>query len=203
VNASGPASGRDAGRIGPNAVVRLAEALESQVGRTQARAVFLAAGQPQFLAAAPEAMVDECVVTALYASLRGTLGSAAAAVAARRAGELTGDYLLARRIPAAVRGVLKMLPSSLAAPLLVDAIRRHAWTFAGSGRFTVAGRRPLRLSITGCPICRGASSPTVLCDYYAATFERLFAALVCTRCTVRETGCAATGSPACVFEVRW
>ena len=90
----------------------------------------------------------------------------------------------------------------MAAPLLVSAIRRNAGTFAGTGTFTATGQ-PLRLSITGCPVCRGATSPHCVCDYYAATFERLFAALVSPGCSVREAACAATGAPACVFAVTW
>jgi divinyl protochlorophyllide a 8-vinyl-reductase len=197
-----PLAGSAFGRIGPNAVIRLAEALEAQVGARRTHEIFNAAGQARFLAARPESMVDERAVTALYASLRSTLGPAAAALAARRAGELTGDYLLAHRIPGIVRGLLKMLPARLAAPLLVSAIRRNAWTFAGSGTFTATGR-PLRLSIAGCPVCRGAMSLHCVCDYYAATFERLFAALVSPECRVRETACEAAGAPACVFEVTW
>ena len=202
MNAAVPLAGAGAGRIGPNAVIRLAEALEAQVGARRTHEIFRAAGQAQFLAARPESMVDERAVTALYASLRSTLVPADAADAARRAGELTGDYLLAHRIPGAVRGLLTMLPARLAAPLLVSAIRRNAWTFAGSGSFAATGR-PLRLSITGCPVCRGATSPHCVCDYYAATFERLFAALVSPRCRVRETACEATGASACVFDVKW
>ena len=117
-------------------------------------------------------------------------------------GELTGDYLLAHRIPGAVRGLLRRLPARLAAPLLVGAIRRHAWTFAGSGTFA-ATSDPLTLSISGCPICRGSTSPYCVCDCYAATFERLFAALVSPGCRVREIACEATGAPSCVFEVAW
>jgi divinyl protochlorophyllide a 8-vinyl-reductase len=203
VSAAGLAVGGRTARIGPNAVTRLAEALEAQVGRTRSREIFVAAGQPQFLAAPPEDMVDERAVTALYASLRRSLGPDEAAEAARRAGQLTGDYLLEHRIPGVVRALLKALPASLAAPLLVSAIRRHAWTFAGSGKFAAQGGRPLRLSITGCPICKGATSSDGICDYYAATFERLFAALVCATCAVRETACEATGAPACVFEISW
>ena len=202
MTAAVPLAGNGAGRIGPNAVIRLAEALEAQVGSPRTHEIFRAAGQAQFLATRPESMVDESAVTALHASLRSTLDPAAAATAARRAGELTGDYLLAHRIPGAVRGLLKMLPARLAAPLLVSAIRRNAWTFAGSGTFTATGQ-PLRLSISGCPICRGAGSPHCVCDYYAATFERLFAVLVSPGCRVRETACEATGAPACVFEVTW
>lgn len=197
-----PLAGGVAGRIGPNAVNRLAEALEVQVGALRTHEIFHAAGQARFLSARPESMVDERAVTALYASLRSALGPDAAADAARRAGELTGDYLLAHRIPSPVRRLLQLLPARLAAASLVGAIRRHAWTFAGSGAFA-ATRRPLCLSIAGCPICRGASSPHFLCDYYAATFERLFTMLVSPACTVRETACEATGAPACVFLVRW
>lgn len=202
MNAVVPLAGGRAGSIGPNAVIRLAEALEAQVGAPRTHEIFGAAGQAQFLAARPESMVDERAVTALYASLRSALSPAAAAAAARRAGELTGDYLLAHRIPGAVRGLLKMLPARLAAPLLVSAIRRNAWTFAGSGTFTATGR-PLRLSISGCPVCRGAAAPLCVCDYYAATFERLFAALVSPTCRVHETACEATGATACIFEVTW
>jgi divinyl protochlorophyllide a 8-vinyl-reductase len=183
-------------------VIRLAEALEAQIGALRTHEIFCAAGQAQFLAAKPQSMVDERAVTALYASLRSALGPGAAAAAARRAGELTGDYLLAHRIPGAVRGLLQVLPARMAAPLLIGAIRRNARTFAGSGTFAATGR-PLRLSITGCPICRGAASPHCVCDYYAATFERLFATLVSPRCRVRESACQATGEPACVFEVTW
>ena len=47
----------------------------------------------------------------------------------------TGDYLLAHRIPKPVQALLKRLPAPLAARVLLAAITRHAWTFAGSGRF--------------------------------------------------------------------
>lgn len=202
MNASLPLAGDGAGRIGPNAVIRLAETLEAQVGARRTHEIFRAAGQAQFLAARPESMVDERAVTALYASLRSALGPAAAATAARRAGELTGDYLLAHRIPSAVRTLLRLLPVRLAAPLLVSAIQRNAWTFAGSGTFAATGD-PLTLSISNCPICRGNTAPHCVCEYYAATFERLFAALVSPGCGVRETACEATGASACVFEVKW
>jgi divinyl protochlorophyllide a 8-vinyl-reductase len=43
----------------------------------------------------------------------------------------------------------------------------------------------------------------MLCDYYAATFERLFQALVDRGALVTETECEANGGSACNFEVRW
>jgi divinyl protochlorophyllide a 8-vinyl-reductase len=194
-----PASGA---RIGPNAITRVAEALGG-AAPAHAAAVFATAGLAHYLRAPPEAMVDEREVVRLHRALRGVLGERAARRVARRAGALTGDYLLAHRIPAVARGVLRALPAALAAPLLLAAIGRHAWTFAGSGRFTATAGRPATLAIAGNPLCRGAAADEPLCDYYAATFERLFRALVRSDARVVETACEACGADACRFEVRW
>jgi divinyl protochlorophyllide a 8-vinyl-reductase len=206
--------GADAAKIGPNAILRLIEALDHRCGRPRTESVFAAAGQSQFLRAPPEAMVDERAVTALYVSLPQQLGAAAAAEVSTHAGLLTGDYLLAHRIPLPAQRVMKLMPAALAARTLLAAVERHAWTFAGSGTFT---RSPLartaggggrarsywRLSIRNCPICRGAHATAPQCAYYAATFERIFRAVVATSARVTETECQAQGAPACVFEVSW
>ena len=206
-----------AGRIGPNAVTRLGEALDEAVGDPQADEVFRVAGQLEFRRSPPVAMVNEGAVTALHAALRSTLGPDAARRVSRRAGELTGDYLLANRIPAAARTLLGILPAAWSARLLVRAMERHAWTFAGSGKFSAnfapppepaatgspAARRRLRLTVAGCPLCRGATTDEPACEYFAATFERLFRAIVSRAASVRETGCRAAGAPACAFDVYW
>jgi len=41
------------------------------------------------------------------------------------------------------------------------------------------------------------------CDFYAATFERLFRVLVHADARVVETACEACGAAECRFEVRW
>jgi len=209
------------GRIGPNAVTRVAEALDALCGPPATDAVFGAAGLLRYRQAPPSTMVDEAVVTALHAALRTTLVPEDAAAVARRAGALTGDYLLANRIPAPVRALLRILPAPWAAWLLVRAMASHAWTFAGSGTFGAValsgrtgpavvsprhdgpGRPRLQLVVGSCPLCRGSSAPAPICDYYASTFERLFAALVSSAARVHETTCQATGASACRFEVRW
>ena len=122
---------------------------------------------------------------------------------AREAGQRTGDYLLAHRIPRPVQWLLKCLPPTLAARVLLAAIARHAWTFAGSGRFEVLGYAPVRVSISGNPLARAVHADEPQCFYYAATFERLFRALVSRKSTVVETRCEAAGAAACIFEVRW
>jgi len=191
-----------AGRIGPNAVTRLAEALEALRGRAEAAAVFDGAHLAHRLAAPPGRMVDEAEVIALHAALRARLPADAAAIAAD-AGRRTADYLLAHRIPRIMRVVLPRLPARLAARILLAAIGRHAWTFAGSGRFAVLPGRGVRFSIAGGPLARGVEAAVPVCDYYAATFQGLFRALVHPATQVAETACEACGAPACVFEARW
>jgi divinyl protochlorophyllide a 8-vinyl-reductase len=200
-------------RIGPNAILRLIEALDERFGRERTAAVFQAAGQHEYLATLPDAMVDERAITALYVSLPAQLGHAAAADVAAHAGLLTGEYLLAHRIPVAAQRVMKLMPAALAARTLLAAIDKHSWTFAGSGTFQRqhieraggGGRSRVywRLSIANCPLCRGAQSAEPACAYYAATFERIFREVVATSARVAETACQANGASACEFEVSW
>jgi divinyl protochlorophyllide a 8-vinyl-reductase len=121
------------GVVGPNAVLQLAAALREEGGDILAAEVFGAAGQAALLEAPPRAMVDEAVPAALF-HLHPRRARAIAAAAGRR----TADYVLANRIPAVVRRLLALLPPALSARLLLAAIRRNAWTFAGSGSCDVA-----------------------------------------------------------------
>jgi divinyl protochlorophyllide a 8-vinyl-reductase len=119
------------------------------------------------------------------------------------AGSATGDYLLAHRIPRPAQALLRILPAGIAGRLLLAAITRHAWTFTGSGRFTAEAGSPTVVAIANCPICRGTHSEMPACDYYAATFERLFTVLVHPDAKVVETDCMGRGASACRFEIRW
>jgi divinyl protochlorophyllide a 8-vinyl-reductase len=213
--ATGDATADDPGaaRIGPNAVLQLAAALDERYGRPRTEEVFLAAGHAGFLQAPPAAMVDERVITALYTSLPRQFGDTEAAEISARAGQLTGEYLLAHRIPAPAQRLMKLMPAALAARTLLSAIDHHAWTFAGSGEFArEAVQRPgggarsrvyWKLSVADCPLCRGARAERQQCAYYAATFERIFREVVATSARVAETQCQALGAAACVFEVSW
>lgn len=192
-----------AARIGPNAITRLAEVLPGIAGAERAEQVFASAGLLGHWRTPPEAMVDEAEIARLHASMRALLGDAPARAAARAAGTRTADYLLAHRIPRAAQALLKRLPAGASARLLLRAIGGHAWTFAGSGVFAARAGWPVRLSITGNPLCRGQASAEPACDYYAATFERLFRVLVHGRARVLEVACEACGDDACRFEILW
>ncbi len=181
-------------RIGPNAVTQVAAALRASHGEATAQRVFHTAGLDGLLADPPDTMTDERQVAALHRALADELGPDAAAVS-REAGLRTGDYILAHRIPAPVRGLLKALPAPLAGWLLLAAIRRHAWTFAGSGRFAAHAGRESVVEIADNPIAVSG------CPWHAAVFERLFQALVSPRAKVRQTASCADGAPACRFII--
>jgi divinyl protochlorophyllide a 8-vinyl-reductase len=193
----------DRARIGPNAVIRAAEALDAFEGRAATERLFAAAGIARYLAAPPAAMIAESEVRGLHAAIHRGLGDRRARSVSWIAGRRTADYLLAHRIPQPAQRVIAALPAPLAARLLSTAIARNAWTFAGSGRFSVTAGNPTLFEIADCPLCREAWSATPYCDFYAATFEGLFAALVHADAKAEEVACAAQGDAACRFAVRW
>ena len=194
------------GRIGPNAILQGLVALTDAVGEPAARALMAHAGLQAHVDSPPTTMVDERDVQALHRTLRRELGVPRARAIGRHAGLLTGDYLLAHRIPAPARAVLPRLPAAWASRALMLAIRQHAWTFCGSGVFAVLPAvrgEPLRVSISSTATGRGTQADEPLCDYFAATFERLFQVLVHPATEVQEIACTAMGDPACIFEIRW
>ena len=100
---------------------------------------------------------------------------------AEESGARTADYIIANRIPRAAVWLLRRLPAAAAAPLLMAAIRKHAWTFIGAGDF-VAG------DAWGFTIDRTAAAdslppPDSLFAWYAAVFTRLYRQLVAPDCT--------------------
>jgi divinyl protochlorophyllide a 8-vinyl-reductase len=148
-------------------------------------------------------MVDEAEVVALYRALREAFPPPASEAIAERAGAKTGEYILRHRIPAPARAVLRLLPARLSAKMLLAAIGKHAWTFAGSAHVEIADASPALVTLEGCPVCAGAVASSPLCRYYGATFECLFQRLVSAGTRVRESSCQALGDACCTFEIRY
>lgn len=189
-----------AGRIGPNAIIQTAAALADRVGAVRADAiVWRAVGR--HLDQMPTALVDEAEVIALVHELRETMSPEARAAVLRDAGRRTAEYLLAHRIPRSVRWVLHRMPSALALRLLLLAVARHSWTFAGTAEVRVSLRAPITLALARCPMCRGLRSATPCCDFYVGTLQHLVRRLVAPDATVDEVACAASGAPACVIRL--
>jgi len=191
------------GRIGPNAVIRIAEALRAVEGAQSVDRVFRAADLAHYLIRPPSQMIDEDEVARLHHALRESVGRDRARTVGWIAGQRTADYLLGHRIPSAAQAALRCLPSGLASRQLTTAIARNAWTFAGSGAFAARHGRPTTFTIGNCPICRGQQSAVPCCDFYAWTFERLFARLVHASARVVETSCLAMGASDCTFAITW
>ncbi len=192
---SAPLSGR--ARIGPNAVLQHLPVLDALIGEKLRGALLYRADVVE-----PEAdagMLPEADVARLHHAVRLFLPDRAALVQ-REAGLATGDYILANRIPRAAQKLIRALPAWAGARLLSGAITKHAWTFAGSGAFSVVSHKPLVFRIGHNPLAIGpAENP--ICDWHAAVFERLFRALVWPRAEVLELECTATGAPACLFRI--
>ncbi len=190
-------------RIGPNALIQVAETLRSRIGEGPAMLLFVGAGLGHRFVETPAEMVPEAEAIRLHAHLRSALGAKEAEAVAAEAGRRTADYLLANRIPRPAQRMLKLLPARLSARLLMQAIGGHAWTFAGSGRFAWQPGRPIRFQIADSPLSRDLRAEAPVCAYYAATFQRLFRVLVAPDAYALETGCRATGAETCRFEVRY
>ncbi|SEN32016.1 divinyl protochlorophyllide a 8-vinyl-reductase [Roseovarius tolerans] len=195
-----PDGGYIEARIGPNAVLQLAPAMDRFAGEAARRALFAPVGFDPLPGA--EAMIDERPVAALHRALRRGHPDIADRIA-RAAGTATGDYILANRIPRAGQTLLCALPASLAAPLLTRAILAHGWTFCGSGQLTARGRHPVVFTLENNPIPQVGESAAPVCHWHAACFERLFTRLVHRHSKVVETTCCATGAAACRFAVSW
>jgi divinyl protochlorophyllide a 8-vinyl-reductase len=88
-----------ASRIGPNALIQAAAALDAALPADAVDDIFAAAGLTRYRSTPPARMVAEAEVAALHRVLRERLDPAPLAAVMRSAGRRTGDYLLAHRIP--------------------------------------------------------------------------------------------------------
>lgn len=166
--------------IGPNAVLQAVAVMHERLGPAETQAILTDAR----IAALPsgEHMIREVEALRLHRwlALHDPVGSF---VIAEEAGARTADYIIAHRIPKAAVWLLRRLPASIAAPLLMTAIRKHAWTFIGAGVFTAHGgwRFTIDRSDAGDPVL----PPDSLFVWYAAVFTRLYRALVADNCRCR------------------
>jgi divinyl protochlorophyllide a 8-vinyl-reductase len=194
-------------RIGPNAITQVVGVVRDWMGPAAALSILQQAGLSQYCAAPPTGMVDETEVAALHAVVW-THSPAQASALLFEAGMRTGDYLLAHRIPRLVQRVLRVMPPAWSARLLAQAIARHAYTFAGSGRFSHPSGAPFRFRIHDGPLVRHPQAGP--CDFYRGTFTRIFRQLVHRGAVVVETACQRATQPGnaqadeyCEFMIQW
>jgi divinyl protochlorophyllide a 8-vinyl-reductase len=173
-------------------VIRLGEAIALRHGGAVAAEVLAAGGFPGALADPPDGMIEAARVAALYRAMAERFGAEADAIAAA-AGRRTADYVLENRIPGPLRALFGVLPAGLGARLLLDAIRRNAWTFGSGKALRTAAGNPCRIEIGADPLGLPGA------PWHRAVFERLFRRLVCAEAEVKVLA----GPTGPVFEVGW
>jgi divinyl protochlorophyllide a 8-vinyl-reductase len=186
-------------KIGPNAILQLVPVLEDAAGRDFTSHVLAMAGV--FELPDPAAgLMDEAPAARLHQALRTEMPDMAPMLA-REAGWRTADYILEHRIPRFAQVMLKLLPARLSAPMLARAVEKHAWTFCGSGGFSLVQSWPPVFEIEDNPVVRGEKSVLPLCHWHAAVFERLFSELCGHSWRCEELVCCAQGARACHFRM--
>lgn len=166
--------------IGPNAVLQAVAVMEERLGHAETAAI-LADAQIGRLPSGDH-MIPEVEALRLHRwlALHDPMG---AFVIAEEAGARTADYIIANRIPRAACWLLRHLPANLAAPLLMAAIRKHAWTFIGAGTFTTDSA--WHFAIDRSHAGDTTQPPDSLFFWYAAVFTRLYRTLVAQDCACR------------------
>ena len=193
---SPPAAASIAGKIGPNALIQTVHVLQAQASPDEVAAVLHACGLERLLTEMPSTMVDEQEFFDLADTLAAQRGVTETQAILREAGRLTGDYLLTHRIPRPFQRLLHLMPRRAAMKLLMTAIRKHAWTFVGSGDFTYTlGRRP-QLTIA----C-SSNVTSAVCGFYGGTFECLFQTLVDAEAQVEMITTPPIVRTYCVYRV--
>jgi len=166
--------------IGPNAVLQAVPVMEARLGKAETAAILADAR----IAVLPtgEQMIPEIHALRLHRwlALHAPVGCFAIA---EEAGARTADYIIANRIPRPAVWLLRHLPARLAAPLLMMAITKHAWTFIGAGVFAASGGWGFTIdrSHANDPVL----PPDNLFHWYAAVFTRLYRELVAPDCLCR------------------
>ncbi|KPF80245.1 bacteriochlorophyll 4-vinyl reductase [Novosphingobium sp. AAP93] len=185
------------GKVGPNAIIQLADVLADRIGLEERAAALRAAGLAHYLACDPERMTDEREAAALHKVVQARLPQEWDELS-WEAGERTAGYLLEHRIPKPAQWLLKRLPPAWSARLLLRAISAHAWTFAGSGAFSARIER-------GAIVIEIAQNPIAMpsCPWHRGVFTRLFRELVSPRVLVLQERCCAQGERACIFRIGW
>jgi divinyl protochlorophyllide a 8-vinyl-reductase len=180
--------------IGPNAVIQLGDVLAA-LGGTKQRSVFSTAGILPYLTSPPASMIREAEVFSLFQTVWLQFPETKALAIMYEAGNKTGDYILHHRIPGAAQKVLKALPARLAIPLLLTAIQKHAWTFAGSGSVKIKRCGQASISICDNPLALPG------CPWHLGVFEALFRRLTDRYLVFKHTHCCAKGDDVCRFEI--
>lgn len=188
----------DGHRVGPNAIIQTGKALEARHGKALREAVFADAGLGWIGSRDPTRLVRAQAVVALNSAVRQHLPADDAERVMWEAGVATARYILRHRIPPLAQRLLGALPAQLGMALLLRAIGRHAWTFAGAANVQV-GANWIRIDDN--PVCLGRSGFSG-CIWHRAVFATLIETITGRDVSVVETHCLSRGDDCCRFTFR-
>jgi len=191
------------GKIGPNSIIQTVAALEEAYGVREARAILMRGGAGDLPDHLPSALIDEGDFHALVEVLIGQIGAAAVTDILSRSGQRTSEYVFANRIPPMARFVLRVLPPPLSLRVLLPAMKRHTWTFAGSGAFTCATGKAPWLAVSNPALFDTPAMAAAMCAYYRGAFEHMLRMLVSPRVMLRDVECQACGDRRCRYAIAW
>lgn len=159
--------------MGPNAIIQTVGALRDHYGAAAANTLLAQHGHAHLVQELPSEMIDEADFHRLVQMLVVQTGSSEAGVILREAGQRTARYLLQHRIPRLFQRLVGILPHRIGMWLLLWAISKHAWTFAGSGQFSFVVNDDPTISLT-------INYPSVetVAHFYGGTFSVLLQTLI-------------------------
>ncbi|MEE4347591.1 MAG: bacteriochlorophyll 4-vinyl reductase [Paracoccaceae bacterium] len=188
---------RRKGMMGSQAVLPLVAAVERRLG---AAAVAQLLNEARFThLPEPGEPVRERQVAVLHQSLRRAWPDMAAEIQ-REAARDAVEWIMANRMPARARKLLSNMPWPLAVWMLGRHAVQNAWTFGGSGKFTVLGTNTFQMVDN--PLVRGEHSSSPICVWHEELFQHTFRRMAHSRLTCVETECMATGADACRFQLQ-
>ena len=194
-------AGRDRAQIGPNVVLQLIPAAIALGLGDRLQTLFKAAGFENWWTDPPKEMIAAKDAAILFCAIHKTFSGMEAEALLTRAGQMTADYLLANRIPRAAQVILRLMPRNISVPVLSNAIAKHAWTFAGAGRFQARMTPALQFEIAGNPLCADLQTSYPSCHWHAAVFQRIFESIFHKPVRVIEKDCACVSDRFCRFDI--
>lgn len=187
---------RRKGMMGSQTVLPLIAAIERSLGHA-ASARLMDEARFTYLPE-PGETVRERQVAVLHQSLRREFPEMAEAIQ-REAARDAVEWLMLHRIPARARLLLSGMPWGMAVWMLGRNAMQNAWTFGGSGKFTVLGTNEFQLVDN--PMIRGETSDLPICVWHEELFQHTFRRMAHNRLRCVETSCMATGADACRFHL--
>jgi divinyl protochlorophyllide a 8-vinyl-reductase len=188
------------GRIGPNAVIQTVRALEERCG--SAEAARMLAGRPaRWLAERPSAMVDERDFRDLVEAIGAAMPADEASAVLYRSGRLTGEYVLANRIPRIAQTLIRALRRGPGPAILLRAIGANAGTFGESGSYAYTAGGTPRVQIANPVLSASPELAAAVCAYNRGAFEALFRGLIDAQASIVEEHCQATGGNTCTYRI--